>query len=102
MSGKREWRGDEFPEGITPDDRIAWEVVATIVVRVVPDPETGKPRGLATDYDGSIPKVALVHQLMALSMDLMTHDDFQDGVSLEAVRDHECDEEEGGEDGTSR
>lgn len=83
MSGEREWRGDPFPDGITPDDRIGWEVAATIVVRVVPDPETGKPRGLATDYDGDIPKVALVHQLMALCADLMMHADFQAGVVFE-------------------
>lgn len=79
------WHGDEFPAGLTPDDRIGWEIAATVVVRYVPDPETGKVRGLAMEYHGELPKVVLAHQLMALMQDLMTHEDFQCGIPLKDV-----------------
>lgn len=80
MSDDIRWHGDDFPPGVTPDDRTWWPVAATVVVRLVPDPETGKRRGLAIEYCGELPKVILAHQLMSLIQDLMTHDDFQEGV----------------------
>ncbi len=79
------WHGDELPGGLTPDDRIGWEIAATVVIRFVPDPETGKRRGLAMEYHGELPKVILAHQLMSMVQDLMTHDDFQRDVPLQAT-----------------
>lgn len=83
MSDDMRWHGDPFPAGLGPDDRIAWPVAATVVVRYVPDPETGKKTGLAMEYSGDLPKLILAHQLMAMIQDLMTHDDFQEGIPLQ-------------------
>lgn len=82
MSGTERWGGDDLPGGLTPDDRIGWEIAGTVVIRYVPDPETGVKRGLSTEFHGEIPKVILAHQLLALAQDLMTHCDFQDGIPL--------------------
>lgn len=98
MSSHGHWGGDPLPGGLTPDDRIGWEIASTIVVRFVPDPETGRKRGLSIEYHGALPKVLLAQQLMLLVQDLMTHDDFQDGVEARSVRD-ESDDEEGPGDG---
>lgn len=93
------WGGDPLPPGLTYEDRIGWEVAATVIVRLVPDPETGKGRGLTLEYSSSIPKVVLAHQLMNVVQDLMTHDDFQDGVPLQHSAECECGDEEEGTDG---
>jgi len=79
------WRGDGLPEGLTPDDRLGWEVAATLVVRYVPDPQTGRRIGLSMEYDTELPKVILADQMMSMIRDLMTHDDFQTGVTLQAT-----------------
>lgn len=89
MSSENHWGGDPLPPGLTHDDRVGWEVAATVVVRVVPDPETGRSRGLSIEYTSSLPKVILAHQLMSMLQDFMTHDDFQDGVPLQSVRDED-------------
>lgn len=79
------WHGDPFPAGLSPDDRIGWGIAATVVVRYVPDLETGKARGLSMEYHGELPKVILAHQLMTLIQDLMTHEDFQQGIPLQQM-----------------
>jgi hypothetical protein len=89
VNGDGPWGGDPLPTGLTPEDRIGWEVVATLVLRMVPDPDTGKGRGLALEYESAVPKLVLAHQLMGMVQDLMTHDDFQDGVPLQNIRDAE-------------
>lgn len=96
MNGDGHWGGDPLPTGLTAEDRIGWKVAATLVLRVVPDPETGKGRGLALEYESSVPKLVLAHQLMSMVQDLMTHDDFQDGVPLQSVRDEDDEEDDDG------
>lgn len=96
MSSHSHWGGDPLPPGLTPDDRVGWEVVATVLVRIVPDPGTGKDRGLSLEYDSRVPKIVLAHQLMGMVTDLMTHDDFQDGVPLQAIRDEDDEEDTDG------
>lgn len=87
-----EWGGDPLPDGLTPDDRVAWPVAATVVMRYVPDPETGRARGLSMEYHGDVPKLALAHQLLSLAQELMAHPDFQAGVPLTGPDDDDDDE----------
>lgn len=94
MNGDGWWGGDPLPDGIEVGDRIRWEVAATLVLRVVPDPVTGKGRGLALEYESAVPKLVLAHQLMGMVQDLMTHEDFQDGVPLQSVRDDDDNEDQ--------
>lgn len=96
MNGDGHWGGDPLPPGLGYEDRVGWEVAATLVLRVVPDPETGKGRGLALEYESAVPKLVLAHQLMGMLQDLMTHDDFQDGVPLQTVRDEDDEEDNTG------
>lgn len=86
------WGGDELPPGLTEDDRIGWEVVSTVVVRLVPDPITGWGQGLSVEYHGTLPKMILAHQMLNFVSELMTHSDFQHGAPLQ---DMSGDEEEG-------
>jgi hypothetical protein len=82
MSDSPRWTGDPLPAGLTQDDRLGWEVAATIVLRFVPDPQTGRRRGVSVEFHSDIPKVVLADRLMSVVQELMTHDDFQEGVSL--------------------
>lgn len=95
MNGDGFWGGDPLPDGIKVEDRVGWPVAATIVLRVVPDPDTGTGRGLALEYESSVPKLVLAHQLMGMVQDMMTHEDFQDGVPLQCVHDGQEHDEEG-------
>lgn len=89
------WHGDELPGGLTPDDRMAWPIVATVVIRLVPRPGGGSP-GVSAEYSGEedFPKLVLADQLMLVVRDLMTHDDFQVGVPLRSMADEDLDGEE--------
>ena len=89
MTGDGPWGGDALPEGLSREDRVGWEVVATVLVRIVPDPVTGENAGLSLEYECRLPKLLLVDQLMKTVADLMLHDDFQDGVELRPVRDED-------------
>lgn len=86
MNAGPHWGGDPLPPGMTPDDRIGWEVAATIVVRFVPDPETGKRRGLSVEYHADLPKIVMADQLLTLARELMAHEDFHEGIDPVRVR----------------
>lgn len=91
MTGQS-WGGDALPDGLGREDRVGWEVVATIVVRLVPDPQTGRPGGLSTEYESSLPKIILMNELLKMAADMIRHDDFQDGVSLRNPYDEDDEE----------
>jgi hypothetical protein len=83
-----EWHGDALPGGLTPDDRMTWPILGTVVIRRVPNPNGG-PGGISAEYTGEVefPKIVLADQLMLVVRDLMTHDDFQAGVTLRSMGD---------------